>query len=46
MDNTESWPSVYLTDIAEYLNTGNKKEIVHKLQNEYKQEKTYRFEKL
>ena len=41
-DSIKLWPSLYRTDIVQYLNAGNQKQLVHKLLNEYKQGKVYR----
>ncbi|XP_052777885.1 uncharacterized protein LOC128215218 [Mya arenaria] len=42
-DGLATWPSVYITDIAEYLNGMASSEIVHRLLNEYKEGKAYRY---
>ncbi|XP_052261521.1 uncharacterized protein LOC127865652 [Dreissena polymorpha] len=37
------WPSVYVTDIAKFLKCSTPNEVVHRLLNEYKQGKAYRY---
>ncbi|XP_053399723.1 uncharacterized protein LOC128557095 [Mercenaria mercenaria] len=37
------WPSVYITDISDYLNTKNPETLMKRLLNEYKEGKAYRY---
>ncbi|XP_045161885.2 uncharacterized protein LOC123526703 [Mercenaria mercenaria] len=37
------WPPVYITDISAYLNCSTPKEVIHRILNEYKQGKAYRY---
>ena len=39
----EKWPSVYLSDIAIYLNNETPKDIFNRLLNEYKEGKAFRY---
>ena len=41
-DNKAVWPSLYFTDIADYLRPKTPYELYHRLCNEYKQGKGYR----
>jgi len=38
-----TWPSLYITDITDFLNCSTPRDIVHRLLNEYKEEKAYRY---
>lgn len=38
----QNWPSVYFTDIVQYLKENTPAELLSKLMNEYKQGKAYR----
>ena len=38
----EHWPSLYFSDIVEYLRLRTPRELYHRLCNEYKQGKAYR----
>lgn len=42
-DGITKWPSVYIMDISDYLNTKNPEELMKRLLNEYKEGKAYRY---
>lgn len=37
------WPSIYVTDISQYLGCETPKNVIHRLLNEYKEGKAYRY---
>ena len=42
-DGMVKWPSLYIMDITQYLNIRTPKDIIHRLLNEYKEGKAYRY---
>ena len=44
-EGRENWPSLYFSDIADLLSITTPTELYHRLCNEYKQGKAYRFVK-